>query len=313
MAGPDTESDRVIAEADNLFGSAVVIVNAMGYAGADNSPTDQRKFLFFYVLEDGRRGYAIASKDGTGAGDRDGDGLLDEWESEGGGIDVNGDGTIDLDLFALGARPDHKDLFVEVDATLAQTPINPRSLPMVVAAFEKAPVQNPDQTIGIRLHLEVDETDIIPEKGISSILDMPEGFRLITKPRHFGTRNQRNHPTNAEHILAAKRLAYRYAIIYAFVDFGTSPNGKPISGYLGKGEIGGNDFVINLGGTTMSDGYRDAEDHAATFMHELGHTLGLQHGGGFDQVIGKEPRSWQGKPNVDVEFFFHAGDFLAHE
>ncbi|MCD8535513.1 MAG: hypothetical protein LR011_12325 [Verrucomicrobia bacterium] len=297
IAGPDAEADRVIAVADSLFGSAVVNVNAIAVAGPENSTKDLRKFLFFYTLEDGRNGYAMASRVGSGTGDRDGDGLLDEWESEGGGIDVNGDGIIDLDLFALGARPDHKDLFVEVDATLAQTPINPRSLPMVVEAFRNAPVQNPDKTTGIQLHLEIDETGIIPEQGVSSILDMPHGFRLVTKPRHFGTQAQRDHPTNAEHILAAKRLAFRYAMIYAFVDFGTSPEGKPLPGYLGKGEIGGNDFVINLGGKTMSDGYRDAEDQAATFMHELGHTLGLHHGGGFDEVIGHEQRSWQGKPN----------------
>ncbi|TLY30810.1 MAG: hypothetical protein E6K56_06375 [Ignavibacteria bacterium] len=47
--------------------------------------------------------------------DSDGDGILDCWESEGDGIDVNADGVIDLDLFAKGARPDHKDILVEVD------------------------------------------------------------------------------------------------------------------------------------------------------------------------------------------------------
>jgi hypothetical protein len=46
--------------------------------------------------------------------DDDGDGILDEWEQVG-GWDYNNDGTADLDLYSLGARPNHKDIFVEVD------------------------------------------------------------------------------------------------------------------------------------------------------------------------------------------------------
>jgi hypothetical protein len=46
--------------------------------------------------------------------DDDGDGLLDAWEEEG-GWNYNNDDKTDLDLYSLGARPDHKDIFVEVD------------------------------------------------------------------------------------------------------------------------------------------------------------------------------------------------------
>ena len=35
------------------------------------------------------------------------------WEKD--GIDTDGDGTADLDLPAMGADPDHKDIFIEVD------------------------------------------------------------------------------------------------------------------------------------------------------------------------------------------------------
>lgn len=45
--------------------------------------------------------------------DSDGDGLLDSWETA--GLDVDGDGSIDIDLPAMGADPMHKDLFVELD------------------------------------------------------------------------------------------------------------------------------------------------------------------------------------------------------
>lgn len=50
-------------------------------------------------------------------GDADGDGLLDSWESS--GYDDNGDGIVDVDLPAMGARPDHKDLFLELDYVCA--------------------------------------------------------------------------------------------------------------------------------------------------------------------------------------------------
>ncbi len=45
--------------------------------------------------------------------DRDGDGIRDEWEIS--GIDIDDDGLTDVDLPSMGADPDHKDLFVELD------------------------------------------------------------------------------------------------------------------------------------------------------------------------------------------------------
>ena len=50
----------------------------------------------------------------TPAVDSDGDGLPDSWETN--GLDVDGDGTVDVDLPAMGADPMHKDVFMEIDA-----------------------------------------------------------------------------------------------------------------------------------------------------------------------------------------------------
>ena len=47
--------------------------------------------------------------------DTDEDGLPDHWEEEGGGLDINQDGTPELDLYNMGASPIHKDIFVEYD------------------------------------------------------------------------------------------------------------------------------------------------------------------------------------------------------
>lgn len=45
--------------------------------------------------------------------DSDEDGLLDHWEIN--GLDVDQDGVIDLNLAALGADPNHRELFIEID------------------------------------------------------------------------------------------------------------------------------------------------------------------------------------------------------
>ena len=45
--------------------------------------------------------------------DSDQDGLLDHWETD--GIDIDGDGTPELDLKAMGADPKARDIFLEID------------------------------------------------------------------------------------------------------------------------------------------------------------------------------------------------------
>lgn len=83
--------------------------------------------------------------------DTDRDGLLDRWETD--GLDVDGDGRVDLDLPALGARWDHADLFLELDYEAGQAPSR-ESVQAIKAAFAAAPVINPDGTGGIRIWID---------------------------------------------------------------------------------------------------------------------------------------------------------------
>ncbi len=77
----------------------------------------------------------------------------------------------------------------------------------------------------------------------------------------------------------AKSFAFHYAL---FVH-NQSGSGNTASGCS---EVGGNDFMVSLGswalaqvdGTSHNVGSIDQQ--AGTFMHELGHNLGLRHGGG---------------------------------
>lgn len=217
--------------------------------------------------------------------DSDGDGLQDFWESENGGIDFNRDNVIDFKPYDLGARPDHKDLFVEVDA--GTIPLGDGEVSKLLFAFDNAPVDNPDGTTGIRLHIQRDETNL-PLPNSISIGDFPEGFKS-SKEAHFGTVDERADP-NAANILKAKAKVFRYCLIYDGIQF--VGNALPFNGIA---DIRGNDMVVDFAARVFRDGFRDEDDRAATFMHEFGHTLGLLHGGRVDDTA--TGKTFQGKPN----------------
>ena len=243
----------------------------------------------------------------NGNPDNDGDSLCDEWESD--GLDSNGDDVPDLDLPGLGASPNHKDIFIEMDYMRVSVLHNHRpfnaALQAVVDAFAAAPVANPDGGNGVSMHLVgagglVDEE--VPE--IEPLLFLDEGpgaaddfndvklgnprNRCGTAPSdgHFGTAAERASPS-CPLILDAKTLVFRYGLF--------AHNHAHLIGSSGIGELPGNDFVVSLGEWDSADfravkggncgffetgaqcGRREAE--AGTFLHEFGHTLKLRHGG----------------------------------
>jgi len=62
-----------------------------------------------------------------------------------------------------------------------------------------------------------------------------------------------------------------------------TPKNLPLAGESGLAEISGNDFVVSLGGPIGDKAFAPGPVLlASTFMHELGHNLGLHHGGGID-------------------------------
>ena len=97
-------------------------------------------------------------------GDSDGDGLCDNWEKYG---YTAPDGTF-VDLPAMGANPNHKDIFIQGDYMVNANPfctatdcflghshqLNPDAAAEITAAFANAPVDNPDGTTGITLHID---------------------------------------------------------------------------------------------------------------------------------------------------------------
>uniref|UniRef100_Q01X81 Conserved repeat domain n=1 Tax=Solibacter usitatus (strain Ellin6076) TaxID=234267 RepID=Q01X81_SOLUE len=218
--------------------------------------------------------------------DSDGDGLWDDWETV--GIDTNGDGVIDLDLPALGANPNHKDLFVEVDymdcaVSGGDCGSNAHShrpkdaaINAVIAAFANANVTNPDGINGITLHVDV--SNAVKHQNNLNIngLCFQGGSGIGSfdavkaDPANFGPNNPR-------------RFAYHYSL-WTHQQTSTTTSS-------GCAELPGNDFQVALGGWNVGQGDVDGDglsddnvgtiqQQAGTFMHELGHNLNLGHGGG---------------------------------
>lgn len=233
--------------------------------------------------------------------DTDADGLLDGWEVH--GLDVNGDGVVDVDLASMGADPRRKDIFVEIDCMVASNHSHcPQSGAMsdVVQAFANAPVANPDGTTGIQLHLDIGTlfgsgvTSVNGTGGVAGTYgNMGGGGNQIPEAGNtiVDWDGATGRPATSFYTLKQmdtnRRFAFRYAL------FVHQTNNRAASNDCTSGwaeGIPGNDFLISLGGTNASGNACWGTDangfsvgtrvqQAGTFMHELGHTLGLQHGG----------------------------------
>lgn len=212
--------------------------------------------------------------DQNGSTDNDQDGLCDNWETT--GIDADNDGTVDLRLYdqnrdgtissVEAADPNVKDIFVEIDYMDGLKP-DLAALNGVTRAFASAPTP-------IRLHYRVD--DQIPYS--SDVIFGNCGGPCPAAPTFddikadwFGQASERA-SVNEEPILNAKRFAFHYVEwINGIAGLGSTS---------GVAELPGNDFIVSLGRWDVTGGTPDQQ--AGTFMHEMGHNLGLHHGGGDD-------------------------------
>jgi hypothetical protein len=193
--------------------------------------------------------------------DSDGDGLPDAWEIS--GYTYNGQF---VDLPAMGANPNHKDIFVEIDYMVAgdhtHLPIA-AGITTIQQSFADVPnalfaVPNPDGMNGITLHVHVDEAlahvDVLGTNDGAGNYNWTE-FDAI-KLAHFREELSLSH----------------HYVVFAH-QYGSAAN---TSSGLARG-IGANDCIVSLG--TWPNQVGTQSQQAGTFMHELGHDLGLRHGG----------------------------------
>ena len=215
--------------------------------------------------------------------DRDNDAICDEWET-GTSLkifddSVNGDYIFDCSPGG-GCDDTQKDIFVEIDWMESHKP-DPKAIQQVIDAFANARDSN-NGLDGIRLHIQVDPNSTMRHK---IDLEFPgydiNGYRGFDqlKASSFGTPEERDDPdTNWNEIKKLKHQVFHYGLFAHKIvgdDYQT-----------GIGEIVGNDFLISLAKYSGRIGSTDQQ--SGTLMHELGHNLGLNHGGGeFDEVNNK--------------------------
>lgn len=236
------------------------------------------------------------------AADSDGDGLPDAEEAQLGTDpflpDTDGDLLTDLvevhggnfvDLRGLGADPLVRDIFVELDYVPYVTPNVdlsagpwPSAVDEVVAAFAAE---------GIQLHLVVDDAI---DHDTYLCTEEPDA---VAVEGAYGSPWEEFYALKAAHFDLDRQPFFHYALFTGSYCNGDGPSG---SSGLSHGHPAA-DFMVTLEAKLQQIGPKPAGAGLArweeevriiqsgTIMHELGHNLGLNHGGGDAGVAFEDP------------------------
>ena len=219
--------------------------------------------------------------------DSDGDGLPDDWEIN--GVDADHDGTIDLDLAAMGADPNVPDIFIEADwmeyegdpfnFLWIHKTINQKNTAPSAEALRK--VYDKFNSHGIKIHIDAGPNSIMNyDTGATwgalsgaSALPYQETFNI---GEYYENWNQ----LALDNFTKARWTTFKYCLFANQYDAG---NGNRSSGIAEN--IPGQFFIVAsdcIGGSDHDTAL------AGTIMHELGHTLGLSHGGVYNDSTSGE-------------------------
>ncbi|MCB9432411.1 MAG: PD40 domain-containing protein [Ardenticatenaceae bacterium] len=258
------------------------------------------------------------------ANDCDGDALPDAWEYFG---YTHTDGVF-VNLPAMGADFRRKDVFVEVDFILGMQP-EQEAINRVVAAFWHNPYER------IVLHVDNGPESIMNPTKVSNDgsyiegetwgqFSMANAIGTVTQYPYLipGTEEENVDINNSNlsiigQIIRANRSLSRIPIFhYGIFGYYLFEEGCRSGRSIG---VPSNTFMVTLGGWSKnSTNCRDSDtfgdkgtvyQKAGTFMHELGHNLGLTHGGPATSVISEPDQDMNYKPNYlsVMTYYFQSG------
>ncbi|KAF0812200.1 hypothetical protein IGB42_03189 [Andreprevotia sp. IGB-42] len=199
--------------------------------------------------------------------DSDDDGIPDNAKLPGGSY--NG-----INYYALGARQGKRDLFIQIDWMQGSDPaVTPRreALQKVVAAFASH---------NIAVHFDVGplfNPNVYPaDFNLGGGRQIP--FSLCSSLDAASSDSCKSLFDSKQFMDLRRRQTFHYAL------FGNSQNTDGGGGSSGRAEMPGNDFIVTLGGWGLNTADSTSTQmlinfQAGTLMHELGHNLGLFHGG----------------------------------
>jgi len=229
----------------------------IGYSVGDN---DHEYYDWDQGGEAGKIFFGITTSSNI---DTDEDGIPDAIELYG---IRDADGNMVADMAALGADPCRKTIAVEIDSMVvgtghSHTP-DPAAITQAVNMFNDATLVPavttcpyagfPTQANGINLVVDVDGT--ITEQNPFGCSDFSESFK-------------------AANFNPAKKPYFHY-------NLWVHDWSAKYAGSSGVACGGSKDFIVSLGGWGGPNQNGHIQDQAGTFVHELGHQLGLGHGGG---------------------------------
>ena len=232
--------------------------------------------------------------------DSDSDGLCDDWESNGVYVHVKGKVDKFIDLPSMGADPKHKDIFLHIDymandpAVAGSHSDRPKLAAMAAlqANFAKAPVKNPDLTPGINVHIDCGKDCImnpvtgalwgtatqaaaLTETTPMDTVDTPGGVFTVG----WSVFDSLSTAFNA----TGRSIAFHHVIFAHDLWTGNSTSGMSRNG--ADVSTGASDLVISLGSWPTPGGTSLQQE--GTLYHELGHNLGLFHGG--RDILNRKP------------------------
>lgn len=196
--------------------------------------------------------------------DSDGDDIPDVWELN--GYDADNNGTIDVNLPALGANPFRPDVLLEVDIMqgLTNTP-TAAAFNAMRDAYAAAPFINAAPNNGINLIL--DTSGSVPFR---QTIDLTGADNPSAGFANFYTLKAANFDN------AHRGRLYYYCIWANARPSGSSGVSDPSSNntdFTGPGD----DCIVSFDDFPAS--YQSARNGAETLMHEIGHDFQQRHGG----------------------------------